>query len=340
MTYFNPESYLPRSAVNRITDLRVNEPRLASSLAAKRPRRAQLAPDGRLVIGAADHPARHVVRAGSDPDAMADRGHYLSRIVRVLTQPEVDGLMATADLIDELLLLNHLLTSAGGPDFLAGKVLVGSMNRGGLAGARFELDDTMTGYSPEGLATLGLDGGKVLLRLNLDEPDAARTMLYCTEAVEGLRRLGLPAFVEALPVERTETGGWRVSTAPAKLIGTVGVATAMGSSSAGMWLKLPMVPEMARVAAATTCPILLLGGDSQGDPDALFARVAASMAAGANVRGLMIGRSVFYPGDGEDPAAVAVALSRIVRGTWDAATASEGLAALRGRDLDLFEALR
>ncbi|HYF92713.1 MAG TPA: deoxyribose-phosphate aldolase [Symbiobacteriaceae bacterium] len=332
MNLLYSEANFSRQLADRLTDLRVQAPELLPELAGRRVRRPTLAPDGRLVIIAADHPARGVVAVGSDSGAMANRAGYLSRIARVLGQPEVDGLMATADLIDEVLLLNHLVTEAGGPDLLAGKLLVGSMNRGGLAGTRFELDDTMTGYTAEGLAEMGLDGGKLLLRLHPEEPDTARTLLYCAQAVEALQRRRLPIFLEPLPVEPIPNGGWRVQMAAEELIRVVGVATALGSSTAGLWLKLPMAPELSRVAAATTCPILLLGGDSGGDPQPLFARLAASMEAGANVRGCMIGRSVLYPGLGVDPATVAIAVSRMVRGSMTAREAVAALPDLRGQD--------
>ena len=64
----------------------------------------QIAPDGKLLILAADHPARYVTNVGSDPVQMGDRLEYLARIVRVLESPLVDGIMATPDIIDELFL--------------------------------------------------------------------------------------------------------------------------------------------------------------------------------------------------------------------------------------------
>ena len=38
----------------------------------------------------------------------------------------------------------------GGRGFLDGRVLVGSMNRGGLAGTSFEMDDAFTGIGAGG----------------------------------------------------------------------------------------------------------------------------------------------------------------------------------------------
>ena len=73
---------------------------------------------------AADHPARGALRAASDPLAMADRADLLDRLVLALSRPGVNGVLGTPDVLEDLLLLGAL----------DGKVVVGSMNRGGLAG--------------------------------------------------------------------------------------------------------------------------------------------------------------------------------------------------------------
>lgn len=318
-------TYLDKRWFTALTDLRVRSPRLVEQLYEGRARRPALAPDGRLVIVAADHPARHVTAAAGDPWAMADRAVYLDRILRVLTSPEVDGVMATADILDDLMLLGHLLAEAGQPDPLAGKLLIGCLNRSGLAGAAWELDDGLTGHTPESIARLGLDGGKLLLRVSLQERDSGATLLFAAAAVERLAALGLPVFVEPLPVTRTD-GGWKVVKTADAVVPLVGVASALGSVSAYTWLKLPMVPEMARVAAATTLPILLLGGESAGDPAPVLRAVEAACGSAPNVRGLMIGRNVLYPGAGYDPLAMATAAARVARGRWTEAEAAAYLA--------------
>lgn len=333
---FTPGTFLPARLLDRVTDLRVEAPERVQAEAARRRRRPGLTRDGRLVILACDHPARHVVRVGGDPLAMGDRRAYLERIVRVLIHPEIDGVMATPDILDELFLINHLVREAGGESFLDGKVLVGCINRGGLAGAAWELDDFQTGYTPAAIAAQGLDAAKIMFRLNLQEERSARTVRYCAQWITELNRLGLPTFLEALPVAQ-QGGAWRVQTEPAPMIGAVGVASALGDSSARLWLKLPAGPEFHRVARATTLPILILGGESHGDPGRVLADVGAAMAAGPNVRGALIGRNVIWPGDG-DPQAVAVAVARVVRGASPAAAAG-ALAELSGQGMDAIAGL-
>ena len=86
------------------------------------------------MIVAADHPARGALAVGSRPTAMNSRTDLLDRLRAALADPGVDGVLATSDILDDLLLLGAL----------EDKVVFSSMNRGGLAGAQFELDDRMT----------------------------------------------------------------------------------------------------------------------------------------------------------------------------------------------------
>lgn len=329
-------SYLPNALFDRVTDLRVERPELVEAEAAIRRRRPKLTRDGRLVILAADHPARHVVQAGNDPLGMGNRRAYVERIVRVLIHPEVDGVMATPDIIDDLFLVNYLVKEMGGTGFLDEKVLMGCMNRGGLAGAAWELDDFLTAYTPARIASLGLDAAKMMFRLNLKERDAARAIDYCAQWITELNGLGVPSFLEALPVEHDGTA-WRMKLEPDDLIRVVGVASGLGDLSTRVWLKLPYTREFERVALATTLPILLLGGESHGRPELVLEQMHQAMEAGSNVRGALVGRNVIWPGS-LDPQAVAVAVARVVRG----ATVEEALGAMNeatGRGLDAISAL-
>src|SRR5262249_37637822 len=136
---YRSRDFLTEETFAELTELRVKKPGLAKEELAKRKRRDVLAPDGRLVILAADHPARSVTRVGDRPAAMGHGLDYLGRICRVLAASEIDGLMATSDLIDEVALANYMAKQRGGKGFLDGKVLIGSMNRTGLAGTEHEM---------------------------------------------------------------------------------------------------------------------------------------------------------------------------------------------------------
>lgn len=329
METFSSKDFLPASLVAQLTQLRVNDPDRALRVAQARKRRARLTIDGKLNILAADHPARRVTSVGDNPLGMADRHDYLARVVRVLMGGTVDGVMATIDIIEDLLVLHDLNRQpAGGPGLLDDKLLIASLNRGGLAGTSWEMDDPMTGLTPAVCAAWNLDGAKILMRLCDDDPASLKTMLASVHMINESNSLGLPMFLEPLPVVKTEKGYKVVKTAEA-LAKIVGVASALGNSSRYLWLKLPYCENYEAVTRATTLPILLLGGESAGDAMPFLREVAAGVAigkyvnAGAGkklmstgpVRGALVGRNVLYPG-AEDPLVMAEAVGGIIHQGW------------------------
>ena len=329
---FLSKDYFPDSLVERLTETRVSDPEFAWRAARMRVRRERIAPNGKLNILAADHPARNVTKVGADPLAMADRRDYLARIVRVLASERVDGIMATMDILEDLIAIDGFLRAAGAPLLLDGRVLIASLNRGGLAGSSWELDDPVTGASPATCREWRLDGAKLLLRIDEREPASLKTLMACAQAINESNARGLPMFLEPLPVMRTEKGYIVVKT-PEALARLAGVASALGDSSRNLWLKLPHCDGYEIVARATTLPILLLGGESAGDPAPFLRQLGAALAAGPNVRGALVGRNVLYPGD-EDPLAMAEAAGGIVHEGWPVEKALDSMTANRGRDLD------
>src|SRR5579871_1103581 len=144
-----PEATEREPDFEALRELRARRPELIAARAAERRRRPLLGADGRLMIVAADHPARGSLGVRGVANAMANRYDLLRRLLVALSRPGVDGLLATADIIEDLLLLGAL----------EDKVVFGSMNRGGLQGASFELDDRFTAYDAATIAAMGLDGG-------------------------------------------------------------------------------------------------------------------------------------------------------------------------------------
>ncbi len=332
MGIFLDREFLPDSALTKITEVRVKDPECSARTARARKRRSNLTLDGKLNILAADHPARRVTKVGDDPVRMADRHGYLARIVRVLQSNVVDGVMATMDVLEDLLILHHLILEAGGPGILDDRLLIASLNRGGLAGAGWEMDDPITGASPATCAALKLDGAKLLLRLCDEETSSLDTMLYCSRAITEMNALDLPTFLEPLPVVK-ENNNYKVVKTAAALAKIVGVASALGDSSRYLWLKLPYCENYQVVADATTLPILLLGGESVGDATPLLREIAAGLSAGANVRGALVGRNVLYPGP-EDPLVVAQAAGSIIHHNW---TVERAIKAESGPGADINE---
>jgi DhnA family fructose-bisphosphate aldolase class Ia len=329
---FKSHEFLPDVLLARLTTIRVNDPEFAWRAAMARIRRTQMAPTGKLNILAADHPARNVTKVGEDILAMADRRDYLARILRVLSCARVDGVMATMDIIEDLLSIDGLLRAAGGATLLDGKLLIASLNRGGLAGASWELDDPMTGATPASCKAWQLDGAKILLRADEKEPASLKTIVASVRAINECNALHLPVFLEPLPVTRTEKGYTVVRTSEA-LARFAGVASALGDSSRYIWLKLPYCEGYQTVARATTLPILLLGGESAGDPTPFLHQLESALQAGANVRGALVGRNVLYPGS-EDPLAMAEGTGGIVHEGWSVDQALASMVEARGTGND------
>src|SRR6476619_6356041 len=175
-----------RERYAQLTDIRVHDPEAIRRAADARTKRSLSGDDGRLMIIAADHPARGANGVGDRPLAMGNRIELLERLELALSRPGVDGLLASPDILEDLLLLGAL----------DGKVVFGSMNRGGLQGGVFELDDRFTGYDAQACADMGLNGGKTLTRIALDDPGTLTTMTATAGAINELAELGLMAMVE------------------------------------------------------------------------------------------------------------------------------------------------
>lgn len=285
-----------------LVETRARHPVRIEEAARARPRRQQLDDGSGLLLVAADHPARAILGAGEDPLAIADRRSLLDRILIALENPAVDGLLATPDIVDDLLLLGALDE----------KIVIGSMNRTGLTGSTWELDDRFNCYDTPGVVEANLDGGKMLMRIDLTDPGSNSTMEACARAVSALSRAGVMAMIEPLPTFH-QAGRAHISTDTEDLVRAISVANALGTSSARTWLKLPAVEDMERVMAATTLPTLLLGGDPGADADRVFSLWRRALAL-PQVRGLVAGRTILYPHDGDVRRAVETAARIMDRG--------------------------
>ena len=267
----------------------------------RRRRERLLADDGTLFLVAADHPARGALGVGDEPLAMANRRELLDRLLIALGHPEVDGILATPDVIEELLLL----------DGLHGKVVLGSMNRGGLAGADWEIDDRFTAYTAQSIVDSRLDGGKMLLRLVDADPGTVPTLQSCATAVSELARHGLMAMVEPLPYVRESSGKLVLQRDPVSLARAIGVASGLGVTSAHTWLKLPAMDDVS-VLDGTTLPVAVLGGVPSGNLVEDLASWGPALRHPVT-RGLVAGRTLLYPPDGDVAGAVGAA-AKALRG--------------------------
>ena len=286
-----------------VLDVRTRHPGAIVEAARQRARPASLFNEhGKLMVIAADHPARGALRAGSRGLAMADRVELLDRLCLALSRPGVNGVLGTPDIVEDLLVLGAL----------DGKVVIGSMNRGGLAGTVFEIDDRFTGYDAGSLAAAGFEGGKMLLRIDPDDRATVATVEACAQAVSALAEHMLIAMVEPFISHRVD-GRVRIDLTPEATIRAMTVAAGLGRTSAYTWLKVPVVDDMERVMAATTLPAVLLGGEVGAARDAAFESWRKALKL-PTVQGLVIGRSLLYPPDDDVAAAVDTAVGLLQDG--------------------------
>ncbi|MBC2900223.1 Cgl0159 family (beta/alpha)8-fold protein [Streptomyces cupreus] len=288
---------MPSEKVTRIVDTRVGDPGAIAAAAAARVRATSpLGEHGKAMIIAADHPARGANAVGGDPNAMADRFELLDRMCVALERPGVTGVLGTADILEDLLLLG----------VLDGKSVFGSMNRAGLAGSIFEIDDRFTGYDAETIAAMGFDGGKMLTRIALGDPATPSLLENTAHAVDELNDRQLIAMVEPF-LSEWQDGRIRNDLSTDAVVKSVTIAAGLGRRTAYTWLKLPVVADMERVLAASTLPALLLGGEVT-DPDAAFASWGRALKQ-PTAQGLVVGRSLLYPSGGDIAGAVDKAVS-------------------------------
>jgi hypothetical protein len=285
-----------------LTETRARRPEAIAQAAAARPRPASpLGVNGRAMVIAADHTARGMLGAGRRADAMVDRGDMLDRLCLALSRPGVTGVLGTPDVVEDLLLLGAL----------DGKAVFGSMNRGGLQGAAWEIDDRFTAYDAAAIAAMGYQGGKVLVRIDPDDAATAATVEACARAVSDLAARGLVAMVEPFMATRRDGRVRSLLTTDAAIRASV-IAAGLGTTSAYTWLKVPVVEDMERVIGATTLPTVLLGGEVSDDQDATFASWERALRVPGAV-GLVVGRSLLYPPGDDVAAAVDAAVGLLPR---------------------------
>ncbi|MEU9782744.1 deoxyribose-phosphate aldolase [Streptomyces phaeochromogenes] len=287
--------------ISELVRIRAQRPEAVEEAAARRPRRSLLGESGRLMIVAADHPARGALSVGDRRFAMANRIDLLERLCLALSRPGVDGVLATADILDDLLLLGAL----------DHKVVMGSMNRGGLAGAAWELDDRFTGHRPRDIERLRFDAGKLLLRIDYDDPGSLTTLESTARAVDDMAERRLPVFVEPFLSRRDlTTGTLRNDLGADAVTRSIAIASGLGGSSAYTWLKVPVTEnpdDMARVMETSTLPAVLLGGEVGADQEGAYEKWRGALQL-PTVQGLVVGRSLLYPADGDVGAAVDTAV--------------------------------
>ncbi|MDU8999620.1 deoxyribose-phosphate aldolase [Streptomyces mirabilis] len=282
-----------------LATVRARHPEAIAEAAARRVRRPLIGDSGRLMIVAADHPARGALGVGEHRLAMANRADLLERLCVALARPGVDGVLATADILEDLLLMG----------VLENKVVMGSMNRGGLSGASFEMDDRFTGHRAQDIERLRFDAGKLLVRIDYDDPGSLETLHTTARAIDDMAARRLPLFVEPF-ISRRVDGKVRNDLSAEAVTRSIAIASGLGGTSAYTWLKLPVTDDpddMAGVLEASTLPAVLLGGEVGGDQEGAYERWRKALRL-PTVQGMVVGRSLLYPAEGSVATAVDTAV--------------------------------
>jgi len=243
-----------------------------------------------VLILAADHRARGVV-------TIENYDRYLEVIRSVM--PMCDGLLASSQPLGDLL-------ASGSVE--PGKKTYLSLNRTGLAGSAFELDDRLVARV-ESAAGAGLTGVKQMVRIDHSDPLTAGALELLGRVLEDGRAAGLEVMVEALP--------WRDGRI-ARDADSIVLAAVIAHDMGAPLLKLP-TPEaergearvgvVRRIVQSVGAPVLFLGGPRRpGGRRHLLDEVRDVMAGGA--AGMAIGRAVI---EDPDPAEIAAEVSALVR---------------------------
>jgi DhnA family fructose-bisphosphate aldolase class Ia len=248
------------------------------------------------LILAADHRARGVL-------TVERYAEYVAALELAL--PHCDGILASAQPLGDL--------ARSGAVAPRHRTYL-SINRTGLAGAVFELDDRLVA-SVERAAADGWTGVKHMTRIDHADPAGAGALELLGRVLESARAVGLDALVESAV--------WRDG-AMARDVDSVVFGAVVAHDMGAPVLKVP-VPDatpgepraaaVARVVASVGVPVLFLGGPRRGGGQSedeareqVLDEVRDVMAGGG--AGMAIGRTVYQD---PDPAAMARRISAIVQ---------------------------
>ncbi len=213
--------------------------------------------------------------------------------------PGVDGVLATADILEDLLLLGAL----------EDKVVIGSMNRGGLAGPPSNSTTGSPATAPRTLPGSASTRARLLLRIDHEDPARSRTLRRLRPRRRRAGRAADWPMLSSRSLPAGSTAGCVNDLTAEAVTRSIAIASGLGATSAYTWLKVPVGSrDMARVMATSRrCPRCCSAATSATDQDAAFEKWRAALQL-PTVQGLVAGRSLLYPADGDVAAAVDTAV--------------------------------
>jgi DhnA family fructose-bisphosphate aldolase class Ia len=245
-------------------------------------------PTPALVL-AADHRARAVLTT-------ENWSEFLGSLAQAL--PFCDGILATAQ---------PLIALAEGGHIAERHRTYLSLNRTGLAGSAFELDDRLVA-SVGRAASDGWTGIKHMTRIDFGDPVTASALELLGQVLEQSRDAGLEALVEPL--------AWHEGRIR-RDIDDVVLAAVIAHDIGAPLLKVPVPAAnpgaerqraVARVVASVGVPVLFLGGPRAGEEgrERVLEEVRDVMEGGG--AGMAMGRTVYQDTDPAEMAGLVGAL--------------------------------
>jgi DhnA family fructose-bisphosphate aldolase class Ia len=243
------------------------------------------------LILAADHRARAVVTTENWAEFFGSLA---------LALPSCDGILATAQPLAGLAAAGHL--TALHRTYL-------SLNRTGLAGSVFELDDRLVASVPRAAAE-GWSGVKHMTRIDMDDAITAAALELLGQVLEQSKEAGLEALVEPLAWEggriRRDTDAIVLASIIAHDMGAPVIKVPVPTAAPGAERQR----AVARVVDSVGVPVLFLGGPrTAAGRDAVLDEVRDVMDGGG--AGMAMGRTIYQD---PDPAEAAGLVRALVHG--------------------------
>ncbi len=243
------------------------------------------------LILAADHRARAVLTTENWAEFFASLAQAL---------PSCDGILATAQPLSGLAAAGHL--TARHRTYL-------SINRTGLAGSAFELDDRPVASVPRAAAD-GWSGVKHMTRIDMDDPITASALELLGRVLEESSAAGLEALIEPLVWDkgriRRDTEAIVLASVIAHDIGAPVLKVPVPAAEPGVERQR----AVARVVASVSVPVLFLGGPRTAAGRAPVLDEVRDVMEGGGA-GMAMGRAIYQD---PDPAEAAALVHGLVHG--------------------------
>jgi DhnA family fructose-bisphosphate aldolase class Ia len=243
------------------------------------------------LILAADHRARAVLTT-------ENWNAFFGSLAQAL--PSCDGILATAQPLAGLAAAGHL--TALHRTYL-------SINRTGLAGSTFELDDRLVASVPRAAAD-GWSGVKHMTRIDLENPITASALELLGQVLEQASAAGLEALIEPLLWDqgriRRDTDGIVLAAVIAHDMGAPVIKVPVPAVTPGAERQR----AVARVVASVGVPVLFLGGPRTATGRTHVLDEVRDVMEGGGA-GMAMGRTIYQD---PDPAEVAGLVHALVHG--------------------------